>query len=109
LSNYLECCEEGTNRKKTLRQAVICKVLIDNSQICHKDNLESVNASDYKGCDAVFKYVEKGNCISSPRQYHVFSRNRILPEYVIEYSTESDWDKYTTQLEKLLVGNPNYL
>jgi hypothetical protein len=67
-------------------------------------SFEGLKPDDYKGYDAVYRPLEKGSDSNGLLQYIIFNRNALLPEYFIEYSMESDWDRYTTQLEKLLVG-----
>lgn len=82
---------------------MICRVALQS--VCKISvPIEGINNDDYTGYDAVYKSAETVKSANNgPLKYLVFSRNDIVPEFFIEYSMESDWDRLTTQLEKLLV------
>ncbi|KAI8921751.1 hypothetical protein BC831DRAFT_475811 [Entophlyctis helioformis] len=120
LSNFLDCHEDkGTDTacdsvaKKTLRQAIIVRSIPANvSEVAESSSsIEHVNADHYPGRDGVCQRITnrphiKGNTVvhgEYPKEYFVFDRDVLLPEYFIEYSLESDLDRYTTQLERLMV------
>ncbi|OAJ40643.1 hypothetical protein BDEG_24350 [Batrachochytrium dendrobatidis JEL423] len=125
LSNVLDCYDGQTSEnnenepqmstivKKSLRQAVIIRGLLKNSANVSNtiESIKQCKVNEYPKMDAVYQKIS--NLFKNkdtptktgdiPKEYCVFSRNVLLPEYFIEYSLESDMDQYTTQLERLLV------
>ena len=67
-------------------------------------DLESIISSNNNGIHSVYYDIEGREFEGDPcRQYYVFDRELLLPEYFIEYSIESDLDVLTTKIEKLIV------
>jgi hypothetical protein len=52
----------------------------------------------------VFRDINSKSLNNDPcREYFIFDAELALPEYFVEYSLESDFDRLTTKVEKLMV------
>ncbi|KAI8846431.1 hypothetical protein BC829DRAFT_398533 [Chytridium lagenaria] len=111
LSNYLDLQEplqgdgdgQRERERKRLRQAVIVKSFANKVQRTDAD-LATLNSTDLNGVNCIYRDTSKPGLHSDPcRQYLVFDRELILPEYFVEFSLESDLDRLTTKIERLMV------
>ena len=121
LSNFLDCYDEPTSNssKKTLRQAIIARAFVRKScEVSSDKSLEDIMRDrsssidkHYPGYDAIYQRPINRPDLKSlpssqgepPKNCLLINRDHLLPEYFIEYSLESDLDRFTTQLERLLV------
>ncbi|KAJ3411055.1 Leucine-rich repeat-containing protein 9 [Chytridiales sp. JEL 0842] len=114
-TNFLEVADStesngntaaGRDRKK-LRQAIIVRAFANKVATLDevKTRLHSgILASDYPSANAVFREINsKPPNGDSCREYFVFDPELVMPEYFVEYSLESDFDRLTTKVEKLMV------
>ncbi|KAJ3126543.1 Leucine-rich repeat-containing protein 9 [Nowakowskiella sp. JEL0407] len=100
LSNFLECADDEKEdllhqqqhrHDKRLRQAVIVKAYTCSSttQEEAKDNKNSATESE----------VSSNTC----KSFDSFDGDLVLPEFFLEYSLESNLDRLTTKMEKLMI------
>ncbi|KAJ1535404.1 Leucine-rich repeat-containing protein 9, partial [Nowakowskiella sp. JEL0078] len=124
LTNYLECVDKehclGINsllRRKRLKQAIIVKAFTSKTtNMSYDENSKKIDAKDFPGLDGVFKEINSkqrpftadstGSCnaaMDSCKYFIAFDGDLVLPEYFLEYSLESELDRLTTKVEKIMV------
>ncbi|KAH6567544.1 hypothetical protein BASA62_006015 [Batrachochytrium salamandrivorans] len=125
LANFLNFQEEkngdnntseshvGKMPKRVLRQVIIVQALVKNSKMISNstDSIHTVKEKAYPGQSAVYQNAPLHTKIKEniefdddiPKEYCVFNRDILLPEFYIEYSIENDLDQYETPMERLLI------
>ncbi|KAJ3322494.1 hypothetical protein HDV06_003038 [Boothiomyces sp. JEL0866] len=109
MTNYFECniAELPKTRKNGLRKAIIVRTIgLHCQEVSIDEDLSKLNRYDYPGFDAVYQKVGHSDSKSSgeqSRKYLIFNTETVVAEYSVEFSLESDSDKGTTQLERLLL------
>lgn len=105
LNNFLDCHNEGDGEAKSLRQAVIVKVVLGAPKALEVDTFDEIQSEVMKAGEIRMKAVSpnaSNGLIEEGTQYYTVAKT-VVPEYFIEYSMISNLDQYTTALEKLLI------
>ncbi|KAJ3035656.1 Leucine-rich repeat-containing protein 9 [Rhizophlyctis rosea] len=113
-ANFLECSEEQrgegegkesqTSQRKNLRQAVIARSVAARG--CEVVDLEETLSQPhpFHHVDFLHQALPLHNIAEDAcRMYAIADHDLVLPEYFVEYSIESDLDRLTTRVEKLMV------
>jgi hypothetical protein len=114
MTNYFECHEsKDTQKKAQLRKVVIFKTFKmatqEVSEQMNSQEFENIAAYDFPAAEAIYQKVfatpESRQAIPAeiPKNYRVFDASCLLPEYLVEYSLESDFDSQYTPSERLLL------
>lgn len=110
MTNYFDCQENISQEPTKLRKLVIVRCV----QMCHQafqgdlKDFEAITKQDYPAADAVTVNISKNvdgdvNDAEAPKKVLIINKDYILPEYLVEFSLESDFQTNTTPLQQLLL------
>ncbi|RKO93872.1 hypothetical protein BDK51DRAFT_18137 [Blyttiomyces helicus] len=108
LANFLDCRDpksgvEGQTTRKRLRQAIIVKVYASQLEQIRDEDASPSKQSRSRSIQPSERPQSSSVQTDSLGYFTTIDRNRILPEYFIEYSLQSDLDRLTTRAERLMV------
>lgn len=96
-------CVEGPPSGGKLRKAIIVRTCQMQSQEVGKDGFSEFR-QHFPTVDALSRPVDETSRTSDGQNhYMVYNTECVLPEYLVEYSLESDLDAETSQIERLLL------
>ena len=110
MTNYFDCHDQKSGNNY-LRKVVIVRTsqlqTQEVSEDISTDQFLAVSNSDFPAADGVSQRVYLHDVQSPPadfpRRYMVFNEDCILPEYLVEYSLDSDFHASTNQIQRLIL------
>lgn len=113
MTNYFDCREEIVPSDNYLRKVIIVRTNQMQTQEVSEDlsfdAFASLGSASFPAADGISQRVILHNDVSNsapadlPRRYLVYNRECIMPEYLVEYSLDSDFAPSTNQIQRLIL------
>jgi hypothetical protein len=108
VTNFFDCREQIGEFCSPLRKTLIMRTCITNSMEYNNDSLSLDKTYTVpKDLDALYQNWQAGTPSSKDpevaKYYRVFNLDSLLPEFLVEYSLESDFDSRITTSQRLLL------
>ena len=113
MTNYFDCKEAKVgDGKNFLRKVVLVRnthlQIQEVSENLAYEEFAGITNSSFPGADAASQRVSLNDLSNnapaeSPRKYVIFNHECVVPEYLVEYSLDSDFDVSITQIQRLIL------
>lgn len=113
MTNYFDCKEANVgDGKHFLRKVVLARTTpIQTQEVAEslsQQEFAGITSASFPGADVISQKVALNDLSNvlpadSPRKFLIFNQECVLPEFLVEYSLDSDIDVSTSQIQRLLL------